>query len=105
MEMRTPHPGDDLKKARAFVKQAEIDLSALAADSATGGALDRWRTLDLGFQIDSIADSRHWQLQPGEVNILDTRFWIPSPIGIGAAVIVLLCAVGYGVRYGVLGRS
>ncbi|MEM9806933.1 MAG: DUF3153 domain-containing protein [Cyanobacteria bacterium P01_D01_bin.56] len=83
----------------------DIDLQQLTADSAIGdgGALDRWRTLDLSFQLDTIADSSHWQLRPGQVNILDATFWIPSPIGIGALVIGLLCAGGYGVRYGLMG--
>lgn len=81
---------------------AEIDLSALKADSAigNGGALDRWRTLNLSFQINSIAENRQWSLQPGRVNTIDTTFWVPSPIGIGALLIGLLCAAGYGARYG-----
>ncbi|AFY81702.1 DUF3153 domain-containing protein [Oscillatoria acuminata] len=28
-----------------------------------------------------------WTLQPGELNHLETRFWVPSPIGIGALII------------------
>ena len=85
---------------------ADIDLSALQADSAAGdgGALDRWRTLNLSFQIDSIEGARQWSLTPGQVNTIEASFWIPSPIGIGAVVIAVLCAGGYGVRYG-LGRS
>ena len=81
---------------------ADIDLSALDADSAVGdgGALDRWRTLNLSFQIGSLGDTKQWPLTPGQVNTIDTTFWIPSPIGIGAVVIVLLCAGGYGVRHG-----
>ncbi len=81
---------------------ADIDLSALKADRAIGdgGALDRWRTLNLSFQIGSIGENRQWPLKPGQVNTIDTTFWVPSPIGIGAVVIVLLCAGGYGVRYG-----
>ena len=81
---------------------ADIDLSALQADSAIGdgGALDRWRTLGLSFQIDSIKGTRQWPLTPGQVNKIDATFWIPSPIGIGAVVIAVLCAGGYAVRYG-----
>ncbi len=30
-----------------------------------------------------------WTLQPGQLNHLETRFWVPSPIGIGALVITL----------------
>lgn len=86
---------------------ADIDLSALNADSAIGDgrALDRWRTLDLSFQIDAAAASEQWALRPGQVNSIDATFWVPSPIGIGAALIALLCAGGYGVRHGLLRRS
>ena len=84
----------------------EIDLSGLKADTAVGdgGALDRWRTLDLSFQVEAMGDAHQWPLRPGQVNTVDTTFWVPSPIGIGALVIAVLCAGGYGVRYG-LGRS
>lgn len=86
--------------------QADIDLSALEADSAIGdgGALDRWRTLDLSFQVDSFGNRGQWPLRPGDVNRIDTTFWVPSPIGIGAVVITLLCAGGYGVRHGLSRR-
>lgn len=82
---------------------ADIDLSALKATGAVGdgGALDRWRTLDLSFQLDTVASAaNHWPLQPGQLNTINATFWIPSPIGIGALVIGVLCAGGYGVRYG-----
>lgn len=35
-----------------------------------------------------------WTLQPGEVNHLEAVFWVPSPIGIGAAMIVVLVLGG-----------
>ncbi|EKU97229.1 Protein of unknown function (DUF3153) [Leptolyngbya sp. PCC 7375] len=81
---------------------AEIDLGALKADSAIGdgGALDRWRTLTLSFQLGSLGKTNQWPLKPGQVNTIDTTFWLPSPIGLGAVVIALICAAGYGVRYG-----
>ena len=85
---------------------ADIDLTALKADSTVGngGALDSWRTLDLSFQIDALAgETGRWSLRPGQLNTIDTTFWVPSPIGIGAVVIGLLCLAGYGVRYGVMG--
>lgn len=86
---------------------ADIDLSTLGNDSTIGdgGALDRWRTLNLSFQIDALAaETEQWPLVPGQLNTIDTMFWIPSPIGIGAVAIALLCAGGYGVRHG-LSRS
>ncbi|MEO0350208.1 MAG: DUF3153 domain-containing protein [Cyanobacteria bacterium P01_A01_bin.15] len=86
---------------------ADIDLSALKADSTLGdgGVLDRWRILDLSFQVGSVGGPRQWPLRPGQLNTIDTVFWVPSPVGISAAIIVLLCAIGYGVRYGLLPQS
>ncbi len=82
--------------------QADIDLTALKADKAigAGGALDRWRTLNLSIEIGAMGEHNQWSLTPGQVNKVDTTFWVPSPIGIGAVVITLLCAGGYGVRHG-----
>jgi hypothetical protein len=40
-----------------------------------------------------------WQLKPGEVNHIEAVFWLPSPIGIGAAVIFLLGILGYLLKY------
>jgi hypothetical protein len=40
-----------------------------------------------------------WQLHPGEVNHIQAVFWLPSPIGIGAAAIVLLGILGYLIKY------
>ncbi|ERT08723.1 hypothetical protein M595_1294 [Lyngbya aestuarii BL J] len=43
-----------------------------------------------------------WTLKPGEVNQLEALFWIPSPVGIGAVVIVLLTYFGYTLKYTLL---
>ncbi len=40
-----------------------------------------------------------WSLSAGEVNQFDADFWVPSPIGIGALMIGLAVAIGYGVKY------
>ncbi|NEP63734.1 MAG: DUF3153 domain-containing protein [Symploca sp. SIO2G7] len=81
---------------------ADIDLSALNVDRVdSGGVLDSWRMLDLSFQLDApMGETVPWPLQPGQINTIETTFWVPSPIGIGALVIGLLCIAGYGVRYG-----
>lgn len=34
-----------------------------------------------------------WTLQPGQLNHLETRFWVPSPIGIGGLIIALFVSV------------
>jgi hypothetical protein len=43
--------------------------------------------------------ANHWSLVPGQVNTLTVRFWVPSPIGIGAIAIALLGAIGYLLKY------
>ena len=40
-----------------------------------------------------------WQLHPGEINHIQAVFWLPSPIGIGAAIITLLMILGYILKY------
>lgn len=40
-----------------------------------------------------------WQLHPGEVNHIQAVFWLPSPIGIGAGMIVLLMLTGFLLKY------
>lgn len=49
-------------------------------------------TLDL-----STKDS--WILTVGEVNQIEADFWVPSPIGIGAAAIALFILIGYAFKY------
>ncbi len=43
-----------------------------------------------------------WSLKPGEINSLEAVFWVPSPIGIGAVVIILFVAIGSFLKYRVL---
>ena len=40
-----------------------------------------------------------WQLQPGEINHIEAVFWLPSPVGIGAAAIILLAILGFVLKY------
>ena len=40
-----------------------------------------------------------WQLQPGEINHIQAVFWLPSPIGIGTAIIILFMILGYILKY------
>ncbi|MGV2827241.1 DUF3153 domain-containing protein [Myxosarcina sp. GI1(2024)] len=40
-----------------------------------------------------------WQLQPGQINHIEAVFWLPSPIGIAIAVIILLAILGYVLKY------
>jgi len=40
-----------------------------------------------------------WQLVPGEVNHIESLFWLPSPLGLGTLLIGLLVAAGYFLKY------
>lgn len=40
-----------------------------------------------------------WKLQAGEINHLETVFWLPSPIGIGTLGIMLLIIAGFYLKY------
>jgi hypothetical protein len=40
-----------------------------------------------------------WQLQPGQIERIDTVFWLPNPLGIGAIVIMLISMFGYYLKY------
>ena len=96
-----------------------IDLRALGILSQQKNiVIDRDSLGNLIFELDtpwlaySVADSANlepiktpfkkglvWQLQPGEVNHIKAVFWLPSPIGIGAALITLLMVAGFWLKY------
>ncbi|WP_375505125.1 DUF3153 domain-containing protein [uncultured Nostoc sp.] len=40
-----------------------------------------------------------WKLQPGELNHIETIFWLPSPLGIGALLIIVFVWGGLYLRY------
>ena len=40
-----------------------------------------------------------WHLQPGQVNKIETVFWIPSFLGLGTVVIILLIVGGFYLKY------
>ncbi|MGK7874809.1 MAG: DUF3153 domain-containing protein [Xenococcaceae cyanobacterium] len=40
-----------------------------------------------------------WQLQPGQINYIEAVFWVPSPLGLGTIVIVLLMLAGFYIKY------
>ncbi|WP_019504386.1 DUF3153 domain-containing protein [Pleurocapsa sp. PCC 7319] len=50
--------------------------------------------------IDSLnKKSLVWQLHPGEINHIKAVFWLPSPIGIGTGIIILLMICGFLLKY------
>ena len=40
-----------------------------------------------------------WQLQPGKINHIKAVFWLPSPIGIGTGIVILLMLLGFLLKY------
>ena len=40
-----------------------------------------------------------WQLHPGQINQIKAVFWLPSPIGIGTGIIILLMILGFLLKY------
>ncbi|MGK7898932.1 MAG: DUF3153 domain-containing protein [Xenococcus sp. (in: cyanobacteria)] len=40
-----------------------------------------------------------WQLQAGKLNHIEAVFWLPSPIGIGTAIIILVMILGFMLKY------
>ncbi|MBC6477999.1 MAG: DUF3153 domain-containing protein [Hormoscilla sp. GM7CHS1pb] len=90
--------------------QLDLDLRSLAVVSANDKVLlspDNF--LDLKFSLATpwgakiigddtlVGRSSHqlvWTLEQGKLNHIETIFWVPSPIGIGALIIILLVAGG-----------
>ncbi|MBE9126486.1 DUF3153 domain-containing protein [Coleofasciculus sp. LEGE 07092] len=98
----------------------ELDLRSLAVLSSNGNVIvSPGSLLDLQFNVktpwgakianqgvNTIApevydDGRQlvWKLVPGQFNRLEVVFWLPSPLGIGTIIIVLLVLVGFYVKY------
>ncbi|MBR8827015.1 MAG: DUF3153 domain-containing protein [Gomphosphaeria aponina SAG 52.96 = DSM 107014] len=40
-----------------------------------------------------------WQLKPGQINSIEAVFWVPSPLGWGTLVILLLILLGFRLKY------
>jgi Protein of unknown function (DUF3153) len=43
-----------------------------------------------------------WKLQAGQLNHIETVFWLPSPVGIGVLLIILVVWLGITLRYKVM---
>ena len=96
-----------------------VDLRALGAISHQGKIIVTPDSLiDLTFQLNApwIARSLKgsnllnpakdtpgkiiWQLQPGQINHIEAVVWLPSPLGIGTVVIIVLMIAGFYLKYG-----
>lgn len=50
-------------------------------------------------EVDAQGHTLIWTLKPGQLNHLEAVFWLPSPLGIGILVIVLIVLGGYYWKY------
>lgn len=90
--------------------QLDLDLRSLAVVSADDEVLlspDRFLNLRFGLTtpwgakiigddllVGRGGNQRVWTLEQGKLNHIEAIFWVPSPIGIGALIIIMLVAGG-----------
>ncbi len=99
--------------------QIELDLRSLGLVSPEGEVIINPTSLfQLGFSLEAPWGAKNvpvdhglipitsqdghrltWQLQAAEINHLEAVFWLPSPIGLGALVIILLMLTGFYAKY------
>ncbi len=97
----------------------DLDLRSLdMLSSQSNGRVNSRSLLDLTFSLttpwgaqvanvsrlsgaSSSQQGRHilWTLEPGELNHLDVVFWVPSPLGMGTLIIVMVVAIGQWLRW------
>lgn len=96
----------------------DLDLRSLSIIASKGNVLaNPGSILDLEFSLqapwgasnapiaeNAIAPEKNnnqlvWQLRPGELNHIEAVFWLPSPLGIGALLIILFVWGGLYLRY------
>jgi hypothetical protein len=98
----------------------DLDLRSLGVLSANGNIIiSPGSLLDLQFSLETpwgarsiekadnaitpeVYDDGHqlvWTLKPGQLNHLEAVFWLPSPLGIGTFVILLLILGGFYWKY------
>ena len=98
----------------------DLDLRSLGVVSTKGNVIvSPSSLLDLQFSLETPWGARHvekaenaiqpqvyqdghrlvWILQPGQVNHIEAVFWLPSPLGVGTLVIVLLILGGFYLKY------
>ncbi|ACB49464.1 unknown [Crocosphaera subtropica ATCC 51142] len=59
----------------------------------------RVRNLDKTSNLNSESNPNYtqtsWQLEPGQINHIETSFWVPSYLGIGTVIIILVILLGF----------
>ncbi|MCM0592230.2 MAG: DUF3153 domain-containing protein [Gloeotrichia echinulata IR180] len=99
----------------------DLDLRSLSLISSKGNVLaNAGSILDLDFTLNTPWGAKNipiaenaiepetkgnqlvWKLNPGELNHIEAVFWLPSPVGIGALLIILFVWGGLYLRYNFL---
>jgi len=69
-----------------------------------------WLNLDFhlitpwGLVDDADLTRADWHLSPDQPHRIQATFWVPSPIGIGAGIIAILCTLGYLLKHKLLSK-
>lgn len=94
----------DLRSLGVFSPNGNLLLSPGALIDLTFHLSTPWGARNIGSNSHILENHQGskdlvWQLVPGEQNHLEAVFWLPSPLGIGTLVIVILVVVGFYLRY------
>lgn len=94
----------DLRALGVLSQQGKLVISPGALLDLQFRLYTPWgaKTLDPSNGVKLDQDGLVWQLQPGEINTIDVVYWLPSRIGIGSLVIVVLMVLGSYLKYGLL---
>ena len=95
----------DLRALKVLTQQDKITIGADSLADLEFRLTTPWIARSIESE-DNLSASKNpfekslvWQLHPGEVNHIQAVFWLPSPIGIGTAVIILFAILGYLLKY------
>ncbi|WP_267383795.1 DUF3153 domain-containing protein [Cyanobacterium sp. uoEpiScrs1] len=93
----------------------EVDLRALGVLSnqgnvifSTGSLIDLEFILKAPLGLKNIVSNTSfeqktnqiiWKLKPGQINTIESSFWVPSYLGIGTIGIILLMLIGFYIKY------
>jgi hypothetical protein len=95
----------DLRALGILSNQGNIILSPGSLLDLTFVLNTPWGATTLATEGDSaphfLASSHPliWQLQPGQINTIETIFWVPSYLAIGVLGVILLMIAGYWLKY------
>jgi Protein of unknown function (DUF3153) len=78
----------------------DLDLRSLALISNQGNVIvSAGSLMDLKFTVNGTWSNKTLAIKPGELNHLEVTFWQPSPLGIGAFIILGIVLGGFYIKY------